>query len=500
MASRTHSPGSPDSPETSDDHVDIAAALNPQTEEAETEEAETEDTAEAPAADPDRLHLKYVATSHVGLVRKNNQDSGYASPTMLVVADGMGGAAAGDLASAVAVDAAGRADKAVSGEDMLETLAGAIARANDKIADLVADDHSLEGMGTTVSGAMFDGKQLGICHIGDSRIYRLRDGELERLTHDHSWVQSLVDDGKITEEEAAYHPHRSLLLKVLNGHPTNDPDVTMTELLEGDRLILCSDGLCGLVEDEEIAEIAAEPDADRALSDLVEAALQAGGLDNVTVIVADAVTTEQPAADPLVLGAATEQEIPETKPIKVDLGDSPVTDDDDAPVVPTAPRPDDDDEEDQRYAMRPPPRRRWFRRLVTVVAVVLALGALLGGGWAWGRTQFYVGAAGDDVAIYQGLPQNIAGIGLSQVYEVQQVRMDDLPAYYQEKVRRSITSSSLDGARQTVNELEAAAEACRAERNPPTPQPSPSPDTPSGSASPTPAPSPSSSPPADVPC
>ena len=170
------------------------------------------------------------AHSEIGLVRKNNQDSGYFSPTMLLVADGMGGAAAGDLASTVAVKAIEKADRRLQGEAMLEALAGTLAKANDQLADLVAHNHRLEGMGTTVTGVMFDGEQLGMVHIGDSRGYRLRDGKLEQLTRDHSWVQSLVDEGKISEEEAATHPHRSLLLKVLNGQPTHTPDVEMVDV------------------------------------------------------------------------------------------------------------------------------------------------------------------------------------------------------------------------------------------------------------------------------
>src|SRR4051794_19452895 len=149
------------------------------------------------------LQLKYVAHSEIGLIRKNNQDSGFASPHLLVVADGMGGAAAGDLASAVAIDtikALDAADGAVlEGHEMLEAMAGVLHQANDRIADLIHADHNLEGMGTTVTGALFDGTQFGLAHIGDSRAYLLRDGRLERLTHDHSWVQSLVDDGKITD-------------------------------------------------------------------------------------------------------------------------------------------------------------------------------------------------------------------------------------------------------------------------------------------------------------
>ena len=198
------------------------------------------------------LQLRYVAHSEIGLIRKNNQDSGYASPHLLVVADGMGGAAAGDLASAVAIDSMRKIEGPSTGEQMLEVLAGAIHEANDKIAELVESDLSLEGMGTTVTGAMFDGVGLGLAHIGDSRAYLYRDGHLERLTHDHTWVQSLVDDGKISESEAAMHPHRSLLLKVLNGQPTNDPDLTMVPVKLGDRLMFCSDGVCGLIDDDMI--------------------------------------------------------------------------------------------------------------------------------------------------------------------------------------------------------------------------------------------------------
>ena len=206
------------------------------------------------------LRLRYATHSEIGLIRKNNQDSGYASPHLLVVADGMGGAAAGDLASAVAIDTIRRIGRPADGDHMLELLVGAIHRANDRIADLVEADLTLDGMGTTVTGAMFDGTELGLAHIGDSRAYLLRDGTLERLTHDHSWVQSLVDEGKISADEAAIHPHRSLLLKVLNGQAANDPDLARVPVAAGDRLLFCSDGLCGLVADDEIEAALRLPD------------------------------------------------------------------------------------------------------------------------------------------------------------------------------------------------------------------------------------------------
>ena len=199
------------------------------------------------------LALRYVAHSEVGLVRKNNQDSAYISPTMLIVADGMGGAAAGDLASAVAVRELRAADGEYSGEEMLDVLAGAIESASETISDLVESDPRLDGMGSTVCGVMFDGTRLGLANIGDSRAYRYRDGNLVRLTRDHSWVQTLVDDGRITEAEALEHTHRSLILRVINGQPQHVPDLELSPALAGDRLLICSDGLCGFVTDDVIA-------------------------------------------------------------------------------------------------------------------------------------------------------------------------------------------------------------------------------------------------------
>src|SRR5699024_11114653 len=442
------------------------------TEQEPAQEAEdSTDTEQEPAEERGDLHLDFRGRSHVGLVRKNNQDSGYASGTMLLVADGMGGAAAGDLASAVAVTHAREDDRLVIGEQMLDVLGDSIRKANNKIADLVADDHALEGMGTTVSGGLFDGTHFGVCHIGDSRIYLVRDGEIEMLTHDHSWVQSLIDEGNITEEEAAYHPHRSLLLKLLNGHPTNVPDTAYVELRTGDRLVLCSDGLCGFVDDDEILARAGEESLDTALSDLVEAALQAGGLDNVTVIVAEVVASPpDPALDPLVLGAAVDTEIPTIGPRHVDLNhddddEEEDEDEDDGPVRPAAPPPsEDEDEEDRRYAMAAAPRRRWIPRVITLVLVLALLGGLGYGAFAWGRTQYYVGASDDKVAIYQGLPQTVLGVPLSRVYEVQQIPLTDLPRFRRQQVRATISANSLDDARTTVDRLDRMAEQCREQR------------------------------------
>src|SRR4051794_29813800 len=193
------------------------------------------------------LRLRYSAVSDIGRSRRKNDDSGYAGPHFLMIADGMGGAAAGDLASAIAVQTMLRLDAPIEG-DLLEALAGAVHRANDRLAELIEEDPAVEGMGTTVDAVLFDGARIGLAHLGDSRGYLWREGQLAQITHDHTWVQSLIDDGRITEDEAKVHSHRSLLLKVLDGRHDNDPDLSVHEVRAGDRILLCSDGLSGFVD------------------------------------------------------------------------------------------------------------------------------------------------------------------------------------------------------------------------------------------------------------
>ena len=440
------------------------------------------------------LTLRYVTHSEIGLVRKNNQDSGYASPHLLVVADGMGGAAAGDLASAVAIQTIRQVDAPTPAPQMLDVLARAVHQANDRIADLVEADVALDGMGTTVTGALFDGDELGLAHIGDSRAYLFREGRLERLTHDHSWVQSLVDDGKIDEAEASVHPHRSLLLKVLNGQPANEPDLTRLPVQAGDRLLFCSDGLCGLVDDRTIAEAMAAPELERVLADLVAEARAEGGIDNITVILADVVESGD-TDGAVVLGAAVDHPAPPVPaPAAADPASSGPADPGSRPTARGAtvlgaagggdvPVPHEDE---ARYNPQPPRQRRLVRTLASVLVLVLVAGAGLGAAYAWTRTQFYVGAAGEQVAIFQGLPERVV-VPLSRVYEVQEVPLASLPPFYADQVRAGIEVSSLASARQAVAELTEASKRCTGTR--PTPAPSPRPTgatEPAASASPTP--------------
>jgi protein phosphatase len=370
----------------------------------------------------------------------------------------------------VAIDTIRKIDSPTAGEDMLEVLALAIHQANDKIADLVDSDLSLEGMGTTVTGAMFDGNNLGLAHIGDSRAYLYRDGHLERLTHDHTWVQSLVDDGKISEAEAANHPHRSLLLKVLNGQPTNDPDLAIVPVMPGDRLLFCSDGVCGLIEDDVIEAAVQQPDLKDVAERLINESLHQGGIDNITVIVADVV--ESGGTDEvIVLGAASEHPNPAESKTRA----RPAEEDDPEEILITnltdfEPTPVADEE---RYTPQAPHQRRFRRPLIGLL--VLLLVAVAGGGMAygWTRTQYFVGAEADKVAIFQGLPDGLPGLSLSRVYEVQQLAVSELPPFYQEQVKANIDVPSLDSARATVAELTEAAKTCASP--PPTTSPRPRP-------------------------
>ncbi|MFC7619940.1 PP2C family protein-serine/threonine phosphatase [Microlunatus sp. GCM10028923] len=481
--------------------VDPAAPVDPAEDGVEsdlpTETIVLSGLAEQPAAEPSGPYgLRYVAHSEIGLIRKNNQDSGYVSPRLLLVADGMGGAAAGDLASAIAVDSVRHVDAEVQPERELTVLSDAIRAANDRISDFIAADFSLEGMGTTVTGGLFDGNSLALAHIGDSRAYLFRDGALERLTHDHSWVQSLVDEGKISEEEAAVHPHRSLLVKVLNGQPAADPDLTTVELRLGDRVLLCSDGLCGLVEDDQLAEAMADPDLHTSMERMIEAALTEGGIDNITVVVAEVVDSD-PDDRVMILGAASEREIPAVPP-RPDRVDRDFGDEDDLvdPMSEEAVEPEDGDDE-SRYEPQAPSRRRLLRPLIGIFALVVLLAGAVGAGYAWTRTQFFVGASDDQVAIFQGLPDPVPGFSLSTVYERQPLALSALPSAYQDQVRSNIEVADLTAARQTVARLtEAAGQGKTEEQNPPSngssPNPTPSSTAPPKSSAP---PSPSTCPP-----
>jgi PPM family protein phosphatase len=241
------------------------------------------------------LAVRYGVRSDVGLEREGNEDAAYAGARLLAVADGLGGHAAGEVASAAAIDALRPLDTDVPAGELINALDHAVRRASGALRDMVKADPSLEGMGTTLTALLWSGSQLGLVHIGDSRAYLLRDGEVFQITHDHTLVQSLLDEGKLTAEEAASHPQQQLLLRALGGGNT-EPDLQLREARVGDRYLLCSDGLHSEAPAESIGRVLREvSDPDEAAARLIALAIDGGGHDNVTCIVADVVPADVPA-------------------------------------------------------------------------------------------------------------------------------------------------------------------------------------------------------------
>ena len=401
------------------------------------------------------LSLRFSAVSDIGR-RKKNDDSGYAGPHFVMVADGMGGAPHGDLASSVAVQTMQRLD-ADAPDDMLEALAGAVHRANDRLAELIEEDAATEGMGTTVTAVLFDGSRIGVVHLGDSRGYLWRDGELLRISQDHSWVQSLIDEGRISEEEAAVHSHRSLLLKVLDGRHDNDPDLNLYDVQAGDRILLCSDGLSGFVDHERLERVVSIGTADAVANELVQLALESNSNDNITVVVADVVDEPATEAAPVVVGAAAEP--PRGSRHRIRGWGHRTSAPGETVVDP------DVDPEALRYAPREPPRLRKLRGLITLVVIAVLIGVLGSAGYGWTQKQYYVAAYEGKVAIFRGVQADVPGLTLHSVYQTLDLSLDELPTFRRSEVLDGLAADDLDGARKIVGALETMARTCATQAN-----------------------------------
>lgn len=238
------------------------------------------------------LTLRSVVVSDLGKVRTNNEDAAHAGTTLVAVADGMGGLPAGDLASGIVMRTLVPLDeRAIPPGAAAQLLRAAVESANEEVRQTAAADPAREGMGTTVTALLRDGDSLALLHIGDSRCYRLRDGELVQVTRDDTFVQSLVDEGVITRDDARVHPHKSLVTQALQGHPL-EPTEARLALRAGDRYLLCSDGLSDVVTDETIGQTLDEiADSKECATRLIDLAWRAGAPDNITVVIADVVET-----------------------------------------------------------------------------------------------------------------------------------------------------------------------------------------------------------------
>lgn len=248
------------------------------------------------------LSLKFTAVTDRGLVRDNNEDSAHAGPHLLVLADGMGGHAAGEVASTTMVEHMAPLERDPGDNDMLALLGAAAEDANAAIRDHVDEHPETEGMGTTLTAMMFNGSQFGVCHVGDSRGYRLRDGKLSQVTKDDTYVQSLVDEGKLDPADVSSHPQKSLILKAYTGRPV-EPTLFTLDAQVGDRILLCSDGLSDPVTASTIEQALNQGSVDEAAIMLRDLALRSGGPDNVTIVVAEVVDAELDDVSPITVGA-----------------------------------------------------------------------------------------------------------------------------------------------------------------------------------------------------
>lgn len=417
------------------------------------------------------LALHYAARSDVGLLREGNEDAAYAGPHLLAVADGMGGHAHGEVASAVAIATIAPLDEDVPGADLLGALGAAVHEANETLQRMVESDPALEGMGTTLTAILWSGARMALCHVGDSRAYLLRGGELQQITHDHTLVQSLIDEGKISEDEAASHPQRSLILRALDGRGTVEPDLSMREAHQGDRYLLCSDGLSSVVSEETIQHTLLQGTPEQAVYQLIDLANRGGGPDNITCVVADVVDAgeagREVSAAPVVAGAAANAARRRDPSPDTSAGRAA------ALTQPTPQRPDDseassDDAGDEGADRSDDGPRRPRRWPIALLSFAVFVGLIVAGGygaWRYAQNQFFVGADDSEVVIYRGLSQEIAGRDLSRVHERTSIALDSLPSYERAQVEAKIETSGLGSAQQVVARLGQVAAACAGEQD-----------------------------------
>ena len=337
--------------------------------------------------------LMWGARSDVGCVRSHNEDSYLVASPLFAVCDGMGGHAAGEVASSIAVETIARTSP---GTADAAQLAAAVEAANAAVIEAAASGIGRPGMGCTATVAYIEGTTIAIAHVGDSRAYLLHEGVLTRVTRDHSYVEELVDAGEITADEARVHPNRSVITRALGSDPGMYADHFTLNIVEGDRLILCSDGLSSMISDSEIEDVAVKSSTAQMCTDnLVDAALAAGGADNVSVVVVDVVDD----------GRLKQVVRTHRRNIAIALG----------------------------------------ALVALVLAAVIALFVVI-------SNSVYLGVDGDTVAVYQGIPATVLGVELHHVQEETSIKLSDLPEDTRNRLREGIAQDSLEQARDTISD------------------------------------------------
>lgn len=410
--------------------------------------------------------ISYAATD-IGKHRSSNQDSGYAGYQLFFVADGMGGHAGGDIASAIASQRIALADaQHDSLQEAVSSLETGILQANEMLSATVLDHRELEGMGTTFSGMLLHEDHVVTAHIGDSRIYRVRKGQVQQITKDHTFVQKLVDLGRITPEEALIHPRRNVLMRVL-GDVESEPeiDVAIHDALPGDRWMLCSDGLCGVVPEEVLEHLlVSDLDPNEMAELLIGEALEFGGPDNITVVITDLVASDRPVdyepSANFVGSAAKEVAIEERKGTRILQLLNP------RHLVEYLTPPEDDTEyareteELLAKILSETKRKIRFRALRIIASWFLLIAVLFGmlfAGYSYTQTRYYIAEFEGKVTIFKGIKESLGPWKFSSPYLVSDLEVDELPSFPRSQVERSISAENLDEVLRILEQLEESA-------------------------------------------
>ncbi len=392
------------------------------------------------------------AASNIGRIRKSNQDSGYAGYNFFFVADGMGGHAGGDIASAIIAQSVAQADREYEDTDEASSnVVEALLEANRKLADTVSEHPELKGMGTTFSGIVFTGDLVTLAHIGDSRVYMVSDDKVSQVTKDHTFVQRLVDTGRITAEEALTHPRRSVLMRVLGDvEIAPEVDTEVFKAAAGDRWMLCSDGLCGVVPDEIINKILLDKsvDAEEATALLIYEALEHGAPDNITVVVVDVISSaiqSEFVAQPTFVGSAENEVVISTRRGNrlVEIFNPRILRD---LLVrqPTEEFAVETEELLERIMKETRSKVRWrkIRGLAIIMTLIGIAGYLAYSAYAYTQTRFFIAENNGYVVIYQGIRESFGPFVFSREYQRTDILVDNLNTYQQQLVERSISGDS----------------------------------------------------------
>ena len=379
------------------------------------------------------LSFRAAGRSDTGLVRENNEDSGFIGKHFLLVADGMGGHAAGELASSTAVSVIAQVDGSkTKSEDINQKLIDIPIVITKELKNAIAKDSTRSGMGTTLTAVFIEGDSLKVSQVGDSRAYLVLDKKIIRLTKDQTYIQSLIDNNEISEEEAKTHPQRSLLLQAIDGMTESIPVISNHEIIKNDKLILCSDGLTNAVSDQEILEIINRVDYVGAVSALIEKSLEHGGPDNITVIVAD-IYIGKYENKVIVLGAAAE---PRNR-LKLPGLEFPT---DIHPFITS-----------EFPALK---SVTWIKKFTNVFVSALLVLLLSWGVTNWISKQYFVSNLGDNLAIFQGINSSLGPISFSRPVQSFNLEVAVLTRADQKILLGGVNANSLTEARFIVRRLD----------------------------------------------